>query len=101
MSRRLRTWFPSVCGSKSLTIYQQVYPQKKLGNARAERALLETLHKWVPLGVPVIIITDAGFLSTFFIGRQLVQVLADALPPSLIHRALLTLRDQISGPHSA
>jgi hypothetical protein len=52
---------------RGLTIYQQVYPQKKLGNARAERALLKTLHEWVPAGVPVIIITDAGFRRPWFI----------------------------------
>ena len=52
---------------RGLTIYQQVYPEKKLGNARAERALLKTLHEWVPAGVPVIIITDAGFRRPWFI----------------------------------
>lgn len=52
---------------RGLTIYQQVYPEKKLGNARAERALLKTLHEWVPAGVAVIIITDAGFRRPWFI----------------------------------
>jgi len=51
---------------RGLTIYQQVYPEKKLGNARAERALLKTLHAWMPAGVPVIIITDAGFRRPWF-----------------------------------
>jgi len=52
---------------RGLTIYQQVYPESKLGNARAERALLKTLHGWMPAGVPVIIITDAGFRRPWFI----------------------------------
>jgi hypothetical protein len=52
---------------RGLTIYQQIYPEKKLGNGRAERALLNTLHEWVPAGVPVIIITDAGFRRPWFI----------------------------------
>jgi hypothetical protein len=52
---------------RGLTIYQQVYPEKKLGNARAERALLKTLHSWMPAGVQVIIITDAGFRRPWFI----------------------------------
>ncbi len=52
---------------RGLTIYQQVYPEKKLGNGRVERALLKTLHEWVPAGVPVIIITDAGFRRPWFI----------------------------------
>ena len=51
---------------RGLTIYQQVYPEKKLGNARAERALLEELHKWMPAGVQVMIITDAGFRRPWF-----------------------------------
>jgi hypothetical protein len=51
---------------RGLTIYQQVYPESKLGNARAERALLKTLHGWMPAGVHVIIITDAGFRRPWF-----------------------------------
>ena len=51
---------------RGLTIYQQVYPEKKLGNARAERMLLKTLHDWMPAGVQVIIITDAGFRRPWF-----------------------------------
>ena len=51
---------------RGLTIYQQVYPEKKLGNARAERMLLKTLHEWMPAGVQVIIITDAGFRRPWF-----------------------------------
>jgi hypothetical protein len=52
---------------RGLTIYQQVYAQKKLGNARAERALLKTLHAGMPAGVQVIIISDAGFRRPWFI----------------------------------
>jgi len=51
---------------RGLTIYQQVYPESKLGNGRAERALLRTLHGWMPAGVPVIIVTDAGFRRPWF-----------------------------------
>ena len=51
---------------RGLTIYQQVYPEKKLGNARAERALLKTLHGGMPAGVQVIIVTDAGFRRPWF-----------------------------------
>ncbi len=52
---------------RGLTIYQQVYPESKLGNARAERVLLKRLHGWVPAGVQVIITTDAGFRRPWFI----------------------------------
>ena len=51
---------------RGLTIYQQVYADSKLGNARAQRALLKTLHGWMPAGVPVIILTDAGFRRPWF-----------------------------------
>lgn len=51
---------------RGLTIYQQVYPESKLGNARAERALLEQLHQWMPASAQVIIVTDAGFRRPWF-----------------------------------
>jgi Transposase DDE domain len=51
---------------RGLPIYQQVYPQSKLGNARVERALLKRLHGWMPTGVQVIIISDAGFRRPWF-----------------------------------
>ncbi|HEV7431436.1 MAG TPA: IS4 family transposase [Steroidobacteraceae bacterium] len=51
---------------RGLTIYQEVYPESKLGNARVERALLKTLHGWMPAGVSVIIVTDAGFRRPWF-----------------------------------
>jgi Transposase DDE domain len=51
---------------RGLTIYQQVYPESKLGNARAERALLKQLHEWMPAGAHVIIVTDAGFRRPWF-----------------------------------
>jgi hypothetical protein len=51
---------------RGLTLYQQVYPKSKLGNARAERTLLERLHEWMPAGIAVIIVTDAGFRRPWF-----------------------------------
>lgn len=51
---------------RGVTIYQQVYPEKKLGNAAVERALLKKLHGWMPVGVEVIIVTDAGFRRPWF-----------------------------------
>jgi hypothetical protein len=51
---------------RGLTIYQQVYPEAKLGNGDAERALLDTLHGWMPAGAQVIIVTDAGFRRPWF-----------------------------------
>jgi len=51
---------------RGLTIYQQVYAESKLNNGSAERALLKTLSRWVPAGVEVIFITDAGFRRPWF-----------------------------------
>jgi hypothetical protein len=51
---------------RGLTIYQQVYPESKLGNGRAERGLLNALHSWMPVGAKVIIVTDAGFRRPWF-----------------------------------
>jgi hypothetical protein len=51
---------------RGLTIYQQVYPESKLGTARAERALLKQLHAWMPASAHVIIVTDAGFRRPWF-----------------------------------
>jgi hypothetical protein len=52
---------------RGLTLYQQVYPQSKAGSVRAERALLEVLHRLMPAKVEVIIVTDAGFRRPWFI----------------------------------
>jgi len=52
---------------RGLTIYQQVYPKSKAGSLRAERALLKGLHRTMPAGVEVIIVTDAGFRRPWFI----------------------------------
>lgn len=52
---------------RGLTIYQQVYPESKLGNARAEHLLLKQLHAWMPASARVIIVTDAGFRRPWFI----------------------------------
>lgn len=51
---------------RGLTIYQQVYPESKLGNAQAEHMLLKRLRQWIPHGVEVIITTDAGFRRPWF-----------------------------------
>lgn len=51
---------------RALTVYQQVYPQGKLGNGKAERALLETLRSWVRTDIEVIVLTDAGFRRAWF-----------------------------------
>jgi hypothetical protein len=51
---------------RGLTIYQQVYPAAKLGNAQAEHMLLQTIRAVVPTGTNVIIVSDAGFRRPWF-----------------------------------
>lgn len=51
---------------RALSVYQRVYPLAKLGNARAERALLEALRAWIDAGIEVTIVTDAGFRRPWF-----------------------------------
>lgn len=52
---------------RGLNIYHQVYPEAKLGNARCERALLKTLHQWIPPGQQIVIVSDAGFRRPWFV----------------------------------
>jgi len=51
---------------RALTVYQQVYPLNKLGNAKAERALLEALRAWIGEDIEVTVVTDAGFRRPWF-----------------------------------
>ena len=51
---------------RGMTLYQQVYPLAKLGNPKAESALLDALYGWIGNEVKVIIITDAGFRRAWF-----------------------------------
>lgn len=51
---------------RALTVYQAVYPQQQLGSPHAESRLLCTLKAWIPEGVTVYLITDAGFRCPWF-----------------------------------
>ena len=51
---------------RALSVYQRVYPLAKLGNGRAERALLDALRAWVDAHIEVTIVTDAGFRRPWF-----------------------------------
>lgn len=58
------TWLGA---GRALPVYQQVYPVQQLGDPQAEKAMLQTLREWMPPGVTVIVITDAGFRRPWFI----------------------------------
>lgn len=51
---------------RGITVYQQVYPAKKQNNAKAHRALLGALCRWIPRTTRVIVISDAGFRTPWF-----------------------------------
>lgn len=51
---------------RTLPIYQRVYPVSHLGNPAIERELLKTLSAWVPAGIRVVVLTDAGFRRRWF-----------------------------------
>ncbi len=51
---------------RALTVYQQIHPLAKLGNAKAERELLETLRGWIAEDIQVTVVSDAGFRRPWF-----------------------------------
>lgn len=52
---------------RTLPVFQQVYPVRQLGNPKAEQQLLRRLYAWIPVGIEVIIVTDAGFRRPWFL----------------------------------
>lgn len=46
---------------RAVSIYQQVHPLSKLGNARVERDVTRCVAQWIPAGIRVVALTDAGF----------------------------------------
>lgn len=51
---------------RSLTIYEEVHPQEKLGSPIVQRLFMRRLKTVLPLGFHAIIITDAGFRAAWF-----------------------------------
>ncbi|MCX7115939.1 MAG: IS4 family transposase [Gammaproteobacteria bacterium] len=64
---------------RSITIYNEIHPEKNLANETVHNDFLKNLQAILPINIKVIIITDAGFktpwfamvdkLGWFFIGR--------------------------------
>jgi len=61
-----------VVEGRSITLYEEVHPQRKLGNPTVHRAFVQRLKNIVPAGCRVIVMTDAGFHAPWFklIGEQ-------------------------------
>lgn len=51
---------------RSVTLYEEVHPQKKYGDRSVHRRFLARLAQILPPGCSPIIMTDAGFRSTWF-----------------------------------
>lgn len=50
-------------GGRALTLYEQIFPLRRMGQPRAQHEFLQQLRRVVPTAVIPIIVTDAGFRS--------------------------------------
>lgn len=57
-----------VVAGRSVTLYEEVHPQKKLGAPNVHRAFLQRLARIVPPSCRVTVMTDAGFHAPWFQG---------------------------------
>ena len=55
-----------VTKGRALTLYEEVHPEKKLGNRKVQSKFLRTLKELLPASCKPIIVTDAGFLNHWF-----------------------------------
>jgi hypothetical protein len=53
-------------GGRALTLYEEVHPQKKLGNRAVQHRFLQRLAQMLPVGAAPIIVADSGFKVPFF-----------------------------------
>lgn len=53
-------------GGRAITIYDEVHPQKKLGNTKVEERFLQSLKKLLPKHCCPVIVTDAGYRTPWF-----------------------------------
>jgi len=51
---------------RSMTLYEEVHPEKKLGNNAVHKQFMRRLKRMLPEGVKIIIETDAGFRTDWF-----------------------------------
>lgn len=53
-------------GGRTLTLYEEVHPLRRLANPRVHRAFLRQLKALLPQGAVPILLTDAGFRTPWF-----------------------------------
>lgn len=51
---------------RSVTLYEEIHPQREYGNQTVHRRFLDTLATILPVGCTPTVLTDAGFHSTWF-----------------------------------
>lgn len=57
-------------GGRALTLYEQIFPLKRMGQPKAQQEFLQQLRRVVPKQYVPIIVTDAGFRSDWLRGVQ-------------------------------
>lgn len=55
-----------VAHGRTLTVYEEVHPEKRKNSPKVEAAFLKRLAAWIPPGIKPIIVTDAGFHVPWF-----------------------------------
>jgi hypothetical protein len=60
----LRAALPT--GGRSVTLYEEIHPLKKLGSRRVQQQFLNRLQALLPANVTPIIVVDSGFRTPFF-----------------------------------
>jgi hypothetical protein len=53
-------------GGRSLTLYEEVHPQRRLNNRRVQQRFLQRLAELLPPHVAPVIVADAGFKVPFY-----------------------------------
>ena len=53
-------------GGRTLTVYEEVHPLRRLANPRVHRAFLRRLKALLPEDITPIVVTDAGFRTPWF-----------------------------------
>lgn len=56
----------AVVEGRSVTLYEEVHPQSRLGHPQVHRAFVRQLRRLIPAGCQVTVMTDAGFHSPWF-----------------------------------
>lgn len=60
-------------GGQTLTVYEEVHPRRKMENRKVHQRFLHSLRRLIPSSCHPIIVTDAGFRTTWFDVRDKMQ----------------------------